>query len=241
MFCNPHVVPHFCKSRTVPYALRARVEDELERLVELGVLEPVQFAEWAAPIVLCMKSDKSSIRICGDFKITINCSIKLDQYPFPKIEDLFAKLSGGKMFTKLDLSQAYQQVRLDAALKKLVVINTRGLFRYYRLPFGGVSSAPEIFPYPFYCREELEKEGHSCVFGVKRFHSFLYGHNFTMCTDHKPLLGLIVEHCSVPAQASARIQPVQCLLKLLQGSNAGLAFGTIARKPCVSRTNKHLD
>ena len=115
----------------MPYALRARVEDELERLVELGVLEQVQFADWAAPIVLCMKSDKSSIRICGDFKITINCAIKLDQYPIPKIEDLFAKLSGGKMFTKLDLSQAYQQVRLDAASKKLVVINTRGLFRYY--------------------------------------------------------------------------------------------------------------
>ena len=178
----------------MPYALRARVEDELERLVELGVLEPVQFADWAAPIVLCMKSNKSSIRICGDFKITINCSIKLDQYPFPKIEDLFAKLSGGNMFTKLDLSQAYQQVRLDAASKKLVVINTRGLFQYYRLPFGGVSSAPEIFPYPFYCREELEKEGHSCVFGVKRFHSFLYGHNFTLCTDHKdPTLALLLE------------------------------------------------
>ena len=46
---NPDVVPHFCKARTVPYALRAKVEDELERLVELGVIEPVQFADWAAP------------------------------------------------------------------------------------------------------------------------------------------------------------------------------------------------
>ena len=142
---NPDVVPRFCKARTVPYALRARVEDELERLVELGVIEPVQFADWAAPIVPVLKSDKSSIRICGDFKITINRATKLDQYPIPKIKDLFAKLSGGKMFTKLDLSQAYQQVRLDAASKELVVINThRGLFRYNRLPFG-VSSAPGIF------------------------------------------------------------------------------------------------
>ena len=69
----------------------------------------------------------------------------MDQYPIPKIEDLFSKLSGGQMFTKLDLSQAYQQVRLDAASKEFVVINThRGLFRYNRLPFG-VSSAPGIF------------------------------------------------------------------------------------------------
>ena len=49
------------------------------------------------------------------------------------------------MFTKLDQSQAHQQVRLDAASKELVVINThRGLFRHNRLPFG-VSSAPGIF------------------------------------------------------------------------------------------------
>ena len=51
---NPDVVPRFCKARTVPYALRAKVEEELERLVELGVIEPVQFADWAAPIVLVM-------------------------------------------------------------------------------------------------------------------------------------------------------------------------------------------
>ena len=114
---NPDVVPRFCKARTVSYALRARVEDELERLVELGVIEPVQFADWAAPIVPVMKSDKSSIRICGDFKITINRATKLDQYQKLRISFL-----GGKMFTKLDQSQAYQQVRLDAASKELVVI-----------------------------------------------------------------------------------------------------------------------
>ena len=76
---NPHVVPRFFKPRTVLYALYARVEDDLERLVELGVIEPVQFADWAAPIVPVMKSDKSSIRICRDFKITINCATILDQ------------------------------------------------------------------------------------------------------------------------------------------------------------------
>ncbi len=49
------------------------------------------------------------------------------------------------MFSKLDLSQAYQQVLLDEESKTYVVINTqRGLFRYNRLPFG-ISSAPGIF------------------------------------------------------------------------------------------------
>ena len=69
----------------------------------------------------------------------------MDSYPIPRIDDLFTKLTGGKSFSKLDLSQAYLQVELDEELKKLAVINThRGLFKYNRLPFG-LSSALGIF------------------------------------------------------------------------------------------------
>ena len=142
---DPSSTPHFCKARPVPYAMRAMVEEELDRLVQLKILEPVQFADWAAPIVLVLKSDKKSLRICGDFKMTVNLASKLDAYPIPKIEDLFARLSGGVCFSKLDLSQAYQQLELEEDSKQFVVINThRGLFRYNRLPFG-ISSALGIF------------------------------------------------------------------------------------------------
>jgi hypothetical protein len=68
------------------------------------------------------------VRICGDFKITVNQAAKVDKYPVPKIQDLFAQVGGGKRFTKLDLSQAYKQVKLDEASKAYTVINThRGL------------------------------------------------------------------------------------------------------------------
>ena len=86
------------------------VEEELAHLEKEGIIEPVQFAEWAAPIVPVLKKEKKSLRICGDFKQTVNRASKLDKYPIPKIEDLFAKMCGGKTFTKLDMSQAYQQV-----------------------------------------------------------------------------------------------------------------------------------
>ena len=70
---------------------------------------------------------------------------KLDRYPIPKVEDLFANLSGGRTFTKIDLSQAYQQIPMEEESQKYVVINThKGLFKYTRLLFG-VSSAPGIF------------------------------------------------------------------------------------------------
>ena len=142
---EPDATPWFCKARTVPYALQGKVEEALKKLVEEGILVPVQFSEWAAPIVPVLKSDKESVRVCGDFRMTVNHISKLDKYPTPKIEDLFATLEHGKEFTKLDLSQAYQQLTLDAESRKYVVINThKGLFRYTQLLYG-VSSAPGIF------------------------------------------------------------------------------------------------
>ena len=144
VYVDPDAPPRLCKARAVPYALRPKVEKELERLQQAGVIEPVQFAEWVAPIVPVLKKD-GSVRICGDYKVTVNCASKLDVFPLPRIDDIFASLTGGKKFSKLDLAHAYQQIPLDEQLKKLVVINTqRGLFQYNRLPFG-VASAPAIF------------------------------------------------------------------------------------------------
>ena len=64
---DPNATPKFNKARTIPYAMRERVSEELDRLVAEGTLEPVDYAEWAAPIVAVMKSDRKSVRICGDF------------------------------------------------------------------------------------------------------------------------------------------------------------------------------
>ena len=141
---DPDATPRFFKARSVPFALQRKVEKELDRLQEQGIIEPVQFSEWAAPIVPVMKQD-GSIRICGDYKVTINRVAKLDKYPIPKIDDMFTSLSGGQRFSKLDLSHAYQQIELDEDSQHFVTINThKGLFRYNRLPFG-VASAPVHF------------------------------------------------------------------------------------------------
>ncbi|XP_062372040.1 uncharacterized protein K02A2.6-like [Sardina pilchardus] len=136
--------PRFCKPRPVPYAVKPLVEREIQRLQDNKIIEPVQFAEWAAPIVPVRKPD-GSIRICGDYKLTVNRASRVDQYPIPRVEDLFAQLNGGQHFTKLDMSHAYQQVVLEEESRKYVTINThKGLFEYTRLPFG-VASSPAIF------------------------------------------------------------------------------------------------
>ena len=141
---DPTAKPKFFRARTVPYIMREKVEKELERLQSLNIISPVQFSPWAAPIVPVLKHD-GSMRICGDYKITINQASKVESYPLPRVDELFSALSGGKYFTKLDMSQAYLQLPLDKDSQELVTINThKGLFRYHRLPFG-VSSAPAIF------------------------------------------------------------------------------------------------
>ena len=141
---DPQAQPRFFKPRKVPYALRGKVEAELDRLESEGVIEKVPTSDWAAPIVPVVKQD-GSVRICGDYKLTINQAAKTESYPLPRIEDIFASLSGGQSFTKLDLAHAYNQIELDDESKELVTINTsKGLYRYNRLPFG-VASAPAIF------------------------------------------------------------------------------------------------
>ena len=136
--------PIFCKPRPVPFALRDAASRELDRLESAGILVKVSHAEWAAPIVLVPKGD-GCIRLCGDYKVTINSSLEIDQYPLPKPEDLFASLAGGKKFTKLDLTQAYQQMPLEEESQQYSTITThKSLYQFTRLPFG-VASAPAIF------------------------------------------------------------------------------------------------
>ena len=64
------------------------------------------------------------MRICVDYKVTINQVTKLDNYPIPKTKDLYATLEGGEFYNKVDLSQAYLQVLLDEKSRKLTTINT---------------------------------------------------------------------------------------------------------------------
>lgn len=138
------VEPKFCKPRPVPLAIKPKVEEEIDKLLRLGVLEQVDYSSWGTPIVPILKKN-GEIRICGDYKVTVNPQLVVEQYPLPRIEELFAKLHGGKEFSKIDLSMAYQQLVLDSESREYTTISTtKGLFRYTRLVFG-IASAPAIF------------------------------------------------------------------------------------------------
>ncbi|XP_059159253.1 uncharacterized protein K02A2.6-like [Physella acuta] len=124
--------------------MRNKIENELSRLESNGIIKKVDYSDWATPIVPVLKKD-GSVRICGDYKATLNKQIELNRYPIPNIEEISLNLAGGDKFTELDFSHAYTQLELHPDSKVYTTINThKGLYQYERLCFG-ISSSPGIF------------------------------------------------------------------------------------------------
>jgi len=133
---KPDSKPKFCRARATPYALREAFEKDLTRLQQMGVIESMKYSDWATPVVPVPKPD-GAVRLCGDFKVTVNPVLQIDKYPILKPEDLLTVLAGGQKFSKLDLSQAYQQMLLHPDDQKYTTINTHlGLFQYTRHCFS---------------------------------------------------------------------------------------------------------
>ncbi|XP_041787294.1 uncharacterized protein K02A2.6-like [Anopheles merus] len=106
--------------------------------------DPVDFSEWAAPIVAVRKPN-GRVRICADYSTGLNEALEPNHYPLPTPEEIFAQLNGSTVFSIVYLSDAYLQLEVDDDSKKLLTINThRGLFRFNRLA-PGVKSAPGVF------------------------------------------------------------------------------------------------
>ena len=92
-----------------------------------------------------VKKKNKKIRVCADFSTGLNDCLMDHSYPFPSPEDIFTKLNGGKIFSKIDLSEAYLQVKVSEECSKYLCINTHlGLFRLKRFPFG-LKVAPALF------------------------------------------------------------------------------------------------
>lgn len=142
--------PKFMRPYSLPYKIKDKVAFEIDNLVAQKRFIPVETSEHGSPIVPVPKGD-GSLRICGDYKNTVNPNLVIDRYPLPLPEDLFQKIANSNWFSKLDLSHAYQQMLLDEPSRKLLTLSThKGLFQPTRLMYG-VASAPGIF------QREIEK------------------------------------------------------------------------------------
>ncbi|UYV81644.1 K02A2.6-like, partial [Cordylochernes scorpioides] len=137
-------VPKFYKFRQVPFALKQLVENEIDKLVDLNILSPIDKSDCASPLV-CVAKPNGQIRLCADFKKSLNPYLEDVKYPIPNIDSVLSNFQEKKLFTKLDLSKAYHQIEMDDISKKYLVVSThKGLYKYNRLAFG-IKTASEIF------------------------------------------------------------------------------------------------
>ncbi|CAH2100865.1 unnamed protein product [Euphydryas editha] len=122
--------PVFLKPYPLPYNIINVVSDALDKLEREGKIYKVNYSEWASPLVP-IKKVNGQYRICVDFKRSVNQNIKVDSYPLPKPEDVFATMAGGEVFVVLDLSDAYTQLLVEEKSQELLTVNThKGLYRY---------------------------------------------------------------------------------------------------------------
>ncbi|XP_052749474.1 uncharacterized protein K02A2.6-like [Galleria mellonella] len=136
-----NVTPIFIKARPVPFALKEKVENEIDRLEKAGILEKVTYSQWGTPVVPVVKQN-GSVRLCADYRATLNKNLLDDKYPIPRVEEVFSKLSGGRYFCTLDINQAYLHMKTDPATAEMQAISTcKGTFKVNRLMFG-VKVAP---------------------------------------------------------------------------------------------------
>ena len=131
-------------ARRIPIPLLGKVEKELKRMKDNGVIEEVtEPTEWLSPIVPVLKPS-GDVRICVDLK-KLSHSVERERYVIPTFDEIVHQLRGSSVFSKLDAASGFWQIPLDPETAKLTTFIT--LFRKYfmnRLPFG-ISSAPEIF------------------------------------------------------------------------------------------------
>ena len=83
------------QTTTSTLAIRDAIGKELDSLEQQGILKKLSTSDWAAPIVALPKKDVR-FRICGDYKVTNNQVLAVEQYPLPKPDELFATLARGK-------------------------------------------------------------------------------------------------------------------------------------------------
>lgn len=137
---KPDAKPKCLPVRRTPLALKDKVKLEISRLLENGRITPVEHNQWGTPVVPILKPD-GSVRLCGDYKLTLNPHLEVDHFPLPHIEDIL-NLKGGEYFCELDLKEAYLQAPLDIDSQNLTTIATEvGTYKYKYLPFG-VSTGP---------------------------------------------------------------------------------------------------
>ena len=126
----------------VPLAMRETVKKEIDKMLELGAIQPSS-SPWASPVVLVEKKD-GDVRFCVDYR-KLNQVARFDAYPMPRVEEVLERVGPAKFISTLDLARGYWQVPMAGESKEKTAFTTPyGLFEFNVMPFG-LHNAPATF------------------------------------------------------------------------------------------------
>jgi len=142
---DPNVRPVHAQVRRVPVAKLDRVNEELERLSNEGIIKLVtQPTDWLSNILVKEKPN-GKLRICIDPSQTTNRAIQRPKYTIPTIEEKLPLLTNAKVFTIVDVLEDFHTIELDKESSLLTTFQRpSGRYRYTRMPFG-IASGPEEY------------------------------------------------------------------------------------------------
>ncbi|KAJ9509253.1 hypothetical protein QJQ45_001711 [Haematococcus lacustris] len=136
--CKPPALPSYKMSQPELLEMKKQVAAFLEQ----GIIEPSS-SPYAAP-VLFVKKKSGELRMCVDYRQLNKITLR-DQYPLPRVDDLFDRLAGCTVFSSLDLQAGYHQIRIpDEDVPKTAFRTPTGLYQFKVLCFG-LTNAPATF------------------------------------------------------------------------------------------------
>lgn len=127
--------PVFAKPRRLSEHKLKAAKEEFKELLDAGIIRPSK-SPWSSPLHLVPKKTPGSWRACGDFR-ALNSISKADRYGIPHIHSLGNLLHGSSIFSKVDLTRAYHQIKIRPEdIQKTAVTTPFGLYEYISMPFG---------------------------------------------------------------------------------------------------------
>ncbi|GFW08679.1 retrovirus-related Pol polyprotein from transposon 297 [Trichonephila clavipes] len=145
------------RSRRLSLPEKREVEKQIDEWLEQGIIRE-SCSDFSSPVVVCKKKD-GTMRLCIDYR-KLNKKIVKDRYPLPIIEEVLDKLGNGKIFTTLDLKNAFFHVDVDEASRKYTAFVTEtGQYEFLKVPFGLSISSNYFQRYINYVFRELLRDG----------------------------------------------------------------------------------
>ncbi|XP_018342708.1 PREDICTED: uncharacterized protein LOC108748832 [Trachymyrmex septentrionalis] len=210
---KPNAKKVFLKARPMPFKLIPRVDKEIENLINEGILVKVETSEFATPVVPVLKAD-DTVRLCGDYSVTVNPQLQITEHPLPTIDELVSEMSNCTVFVRLLITSSAKTDCKKTARNSTQLQKCHDPMEQY--PDGterAIQYISQTLNKTQIKYSMIDKEAYAIVFAIKRLYIYLYGNTFKLVTDHRPLTKIFAKDKGLPLYSAMRMQHYAIFLR----------------------------